>query len=222
MWLGLKGLSSASLDRSATSFTANSPSGSSRLAIACRSSHCRFARDAGVARRTVVSYFQILTDTLLGSFLPAWKLKTANRQVVHSKFHFFDPGVARTLSGRLPYPPLPEETGFLLETLVLGELRAFVSYRGLHYPLHYWRTYSGTEVDFLCETATGFVAVEVKASRRWERRFLRGLARRAGARSAPGLLLWGLSRRPGSPLGANRGPAGREFLRRLRAGDLIA
>ena len=132
------------------------------------------ARDAGISRRTVDGYFEVLSDTLLGSWLPAWKLKPGNRQVRASKFYFFDAGVARAASGRLPYPLTPEEAGPLLETFVLTELRAYLQYRGLPYPLHHWRNYSGTEVDMLCETGAGFVAIEIKTSRRWERGFQRG------------------------------------------------
>ena len=133
------------------------------------------ARDAGVARGTVRNHFDILTDTLIGYWLPAWKLKSANRQVSRSKFYLFDCGVARALSGRVAYPLTAEERGSLLETLVLGEMRAYLAYSGLRFPLHFWRNYHGTEVDVLCETAHGFVGVEIKAAGRWERRFNRGL-----------------------------------------------
>ena len=135
------------------------------------------ARDAGINRRTVQNHFEILTDTLLGYWLPAWKLKSATKQVRQSKFYFFDCGVARALTGRLPYPPVAEELGPLLETFILNELRACLSYSGRHYPLYFWRNYDGTEVDVLCETAAGFVAIEIKASARWDKRFNRGLHR---------------------------------------------
>ena len=135
------------------------------------------ALDAGINRRTVQNHLEILTDTLLGYWLPAWKLKSATRQVQQSKFYFFDCGVARALSGRLPYPPTSEEAGPLLETFILNELRACLSYTGTHYPLHFWRNYDSTEVDLLCETAAGFVAIEIKASPRWDKRFNRGLHR---------------------------------------------
>ena len=134
-------------------------------------------RDAGIDRRTVQSHFAILTDTLIGFWLPPWKLRSATRQVQQSKFYFFDCGVVRALSGRLPYPPAPEERGPLLETTILNEVRAFLSYSGRHYAPHYWRSYDGAEVDLLCETAAGFVAVEVKASARWDTRFNRGFRR---------------------------------------------
>ncbi|MCY4357172.1 MAG: DUF4143 domain-containing protein [Gammaproteobacteria bacterium] len=75
------------------------------------------ARDAAISRQTVKNHFDILIDTLLGYWLPAWKLKSANKQVSSSKFYLFDPGVARALSGRLPYPPTAEEKSALMETL---------------------------------------------------------------------------------------------------------
>ena len=135
------------------------------------------AKAVGVARETVRSHFEILVDTLLGYWLPAWKLKSANKQVAHSKFYFFDAGVARALSGRLPYPPTAEELGPLAETVLLNELRAYLAYSALDYRLHFWRTYDGAEVDVLCEASNGFVAIEVKSASRWDKRFNRGLKR---------------------------------------------
>ena len=135
------------------------------------------ARDAGIDRRTVQSHFAILVDTLIGFWLPAWKLKSATKQVQQSKFYFFDGGVVRALSGRLPYPPTQEERAPLVETFILNEIRAFLSYSGRHYRPHYWRSYDGAEVDVLCETSAGFVAIEIKAAARWDRRFNRGLHR---------------------------------------------
>ena len=135
------------------------------------------ARDAAVGRATVQNYFQILEDTLVGYWVTPWKLKRATRQVAHPKFYLFDCGVARALSGRLPFPPTHEEEGPLLETFLYGELRAYLAYTKLRYPLHYWRSHDRVEVDLLCETRDGFTAVEMKASERWERRYNRGLER---------------------------------------------
>ena len=133
------------------------------------------SRDAGVARTSVQNHFDLLIDTLIGYWLPPWKLKEANKQVRHSKFYLFDCGVARALAGRLPYPPGHEERGSLLETLILGEMRAYLAYSGLRYPLRFWRDHYGAEVDVIAETAQGYTAVEIKAGRRWERRFNKGL-----------------------------------------------
>ncbi len=125
------------------------------------------ARDAGVARQTVQDYFQILVDTLIGSWLPAWKLKKPAKQVAHPKFYLFDCGVARHLAGFGHLAVHPEERGALLETYVLHEIRAYLHYNDLHYPIFYWRTHQGTEVDFIIESRSGVLVLEVKASTRW-------------------------------------------------------
>lgn len=133
------------------------------------------ARDAMVERKTVENYFQMLVDTLVGYWLPAWKLKSANKQVSSPKFYFFDSGVARALSGRLPYPPTREETGFLVETSLLNEIRAYLSYHELYYEIFFWKNYNNLEVDFLLETKQGFVAIECKAASSWDKKFNKGL-----------------------------------------------
>ncbi len=135
------------------------------------------ARDAGVARQTVQGYFDILVDTLIGFWLEPWKLKRTTRQVSHSKFYFFDSGVVRALTGRLPYPAAPEESGPLLECFLLNEIRAYLHYTELDYPLYFWRSQGGVEVDVLLETSRGFVAIEFKYGSRWDKRFNRGMHR---------------------------------------------
>jgi predicted AAA+ superfamily ATPase len=135
------------------------------------------SRDAQVARQTVQTYFDVLIDTLIGSWLPAWKLKRATKQVAHPKFYFFDTGVVRALSERLPYPVTSEERGSLFETLVLNELRAYLSYTKLDYPIYFWSSHDGVEVDIFLETTAGFVAIEIKSSSRWEHRYSSGLRR---------------------------------------------
>ncbi len=135
------------------------------------------ARDAAVSRQTVQNYFNVLVDTLIGYWVEPWRLKRRTKQIQHPKFYLFDPGVARALSGRIAYPVTHEERGPLLETLVLGEIRSFLSYAKRPYKIHFWRNYDGIEVDFLCETTKGFIAAEIKASERWDKRFGRGLRR---------------------------------------------
>lgn len=179
------------------------------------------ARDVGVSRHTVQNHFDILVDTLLGYWLPPWKLKAATKQVRQSKFYFFDVGVARALSGRLAYPPSPEALGPLAETFVLNELRAWLAYQSLGYRLHFWRSYDGAEVDAMCETASGFVAIEVKASSQWQRRFNRGL-RRLAAELGNSLTCYGvyLGERTAQWDDITVLPM-QDFLRRLWAGEII-
>lgn len=127
------------------------------------------ARDAAVARPTVQGYFATLVDTLVGYWLPAWRKRAKVKEVASPKFYLFDAGVARALAGRTREPVESAERGFLLETLVLHELRAAQAYQNLGGQLHYWRTPSGSEVDFVWTRGARAVGVEVKASTVWRR-----------------------------------------------------
>jgi predicted AAA+ superfamily ATPase len=129
------------------------------------------ARDAAVARPTVQGYFETLIDTLIGFWLPAWQRRAKVKEVASPKFYLFDPGVARALAGRLREPIDGLERGFLLETWILHELRATIAYEGVGGDLRYWRTPSGSEVDFIWTRATRAVGIEVKAAGRWRREF---------------------------------------------------
>ncbi len=129
------------------------------------------ARDAAVARPTVQGYFETLTDTLIGFWLPAWQRRAKVKEVASPKFYLFDPGVARSLAGRLREPLEGLERGFLLETWVLHELRAAMSFQNLGGDLRYWRTPSGSEVDFIWTRGPRAVGIEVKASATWRNEF---------------------------------------------------
>src|SRR5687768_4654953 len=51
------------------------------------------ARDAAIARPTVQGHFDVLIDTLVGSWLPAFRPRARIKEVQHPKFYFFDPGL---------------------------------------------------------------------------------------------------------------------------------
>ncbi len=127
------------------------------------------ARDAAVARPTVQGYFDILVDTMIGVWLPAWRPRAKIKEIAHPKFFFFDPGAVRALAGRTREPLGREERGSLLETYVLHELRAWMNRSGCGGQLAYWRTPSGGEVDFVWGRGVTRVGIEVKASARWRR-----------------------------------------------------
>jgi predicted AAA+ superfamily ATPase len=132
------------------------------------------ARDCGVDSKTVREYYQILDDTLVGELLPPYK-RRQSRDVISKtpKFYLFDVGLAGVLSGRRITQARGEQFGRALEHLILMEIRAHRSMKELHYPIHYWRTRSGLEVDFIL--GDGEVAIEVKGSGQVDSRDMRAL-----------------------------------------------
>ncbi len=125
------------------------------------------ARDAGVARPTVQGYFEVLVDTLIATWLPAWRPRAKVKEVAHPKLYLFDTGVARALAHRTREPLDSAERGPLFETWVLHELRAHINASGCGGELSYWRTPSGSEVDFVWRRGSAAVGIEVKANRTW-------------------------------------------------------
>lgn len=124
------------------------------------------ARDASLATRTVLEYYQILEDTLIGFRLEPWRASPRARLVGHPRFYLFDTGVTNALTGRLGAPPDPVWRGRLFEQWIVLECLRLLDYRQAEARLYYWRTHNGAEVDLLIERRGRLrLAVEVKAKR---------------------------------------------------------
>jgi predicted AAA+ superfamily ATPase len=126
------------------------------------------ARDSGVPRQTVSTYFEILVDTLLGNWLPAWTPRAKVKETAHPKFYFFDCGVVRATQKLLRDSPSPQERGFLFETFIFNELNAYISYSNCGGELFYWRTADGLEIDFIWKRSHKIIALEIKSATRWK------------------------------------------------------
>ncbi len=131
------------------------------------------ASDCAISAPTVREYYQILQDTLVGFEMPAFR-RTGKRRVVSApKWYLFDVGVAGYLARRGKVVPGSTEYGKAFEHFILMELRAHSIYSGLHYPIRYWRTSSGFEVDAVLGDAS--VIVEIKSSETITYRDLKGI-----------------------------------------------
>ena len=182
--------------------------------------YSNIARDCGVDSKTVKEYYQILVDTLLGTFVEPWK-KRQERQVIGKapKFYLFDVGVAGALTRRCIREERGEAFGRALEHFVLMEILAHRSYRELGYGVHFWRTKSGLEVDFVLGDAE--VAVEVKGTPRLDPSDLRSLRTFVEDNRPRRAILVSNERAPRLVEGIEVLPW-REFLARLWGGEILA
>ena len=154
------------------------------------------ARDCSVERKVVEGWFTVLEDLLLAVRLPVFTRRARRDLAVHPKFFLFDAGVFRTIRPKGPLDAPEEIDGPALETVVLQELRAQNEHRRLGYSLHWWRTRTGAEVDFVLYGERGLRAFEVKRSQRVRDEDLAGLrAFLAEYPMAKACLLHGGSRR---------------------------
>ena len=135
--------------------------------------YANIAADCGVSAPTVKEYFQILQDTLIGRFVPAYQKKPKRRVITAPKFYYFDIGIVNHLLKRGNIEKGSEIVGNAFEHFIYQELYAHSSYTGLDYSISYWRTASQIEIDFVLGNHE--VAIEVKSSVKINERHLKGL-----------------------------------------------
>ena len=131
------------------------------------------ARECGVSGPTIRGYFQILEDTLLGAWLPAFRKRPKRRVIGAPKFYFGDVGVVNRLARRGDLLPGSTTYGKAFENWVFHELGLRIAYRETGQALSYWRLASGIEVDFIVGDME--VAVEAKSSTNVTSDHLKGL-----------------------------------------------
>ena len=138
------------------------------------------ARESGVSRSTVQTYFELLEDTLIGFKLLAFQANLKVKEVKRPKFYFFDPGVARACAGLINDPLDRTYKGYLLETLVLNEVRAFNCYHKKHRRLFYYHIANSYEIDLIIElkrsvlnSPAELICCEIKLAEKWNNRWCR-------------------------------------------------
>ena len=130
------------------------------------------AREVGLSAPGVRGYFEILVDTLFGSWMPAYQKRQKRRTIAASHFYFFDVAIVNDLGRRSTLVPGSTEYGAAFEHFIFMELKAFEKYRNGP-SISYWRTASGLEVDFIL--GDGQTAIEVKWGDTITRDHLKGL-----------------------------------------------
>jgi uncharacterized protein len=158
--------------------TRNLPAFSRMLEVAalCQAEQVDFtavSNDAQVPRTTVHEYFQILEDTLIIHKLEPWSETKKRKPIATPKFYFFDWGVARKLQGAREVNSRSPLFGKAFESYLFHELLTYCDIHG-GIELHYWRTQSQDEVDFVLNNE---VAIEVKAKEFLSSRDLKGILR---------------------------------------------
>lgn len=176
------------------------------------------AGECGVSPPAVKEYFQILEDTLVGKFCPVFQ-KRPKRRILHSpKFYYFDIGVANFLLKRGEIQIRSESFGKAFEHYIYQELIAHSHYSMKHYPIHYWRTTSQLEVDFILGDHE--TAIEIKGTEEVSTRHLKGLLAFQEEYKIKEAIIVSLDQRP-RKMGTILILPWKEFLERLWKNEII-
>jgi len=123
----------------------------------------RLSQESGIPASTLKNYYQVLVDTFVGYWIPAYSRRTRKRLLTTPRFCFFDVGVRNAVAELPQSGPLADElAGPLLEQWVAQELVARAAYLGRGHRVSFWRTTYGVEVDFVWETPREDLPIEVK------------------------------------------------------------
>jgi len=152
------------------------------------------ARDLGVAVNTGKAWLYVLEATFQVRILRPYFANVGKRLVKTPKVYFTDVGTLCYLAGlRDPaHAASGPMGGVIFETAVLAEIVKALANRGEEPQVYFWRTAAGAEVDFVMETGTRLVPVEVKLSATPRPPMAAGIAtfRSAlGAKAAPGYVI---------------------------------
>ena len=142
--------------------------------------YANIARDVGADPKTIISYFSILEDTLVGFLLPAFHRSIRKQQRVNPKFYFFDTGVKRSLDRTLDVAlnVRTYEYGKAFEHFLIAQIAHLSGYRYPDWRLSYLQTGAGVEIDLVIERPGMQTAlIEIKSSGRVDEKDVRNLAR---------------------------------------------
>ncbi len=129
--------------------------------------YSKIERDAGVSHSQAERHFEILIDTLIGSYLEPFETSIRKRQSKKSKFYFFDPGVVRALLN-LSQEELvmrTSEFGNLFENFLTNEFFKLKNAFEKPWKFSYLRTKDGVEIDLIIEKPRGeIILIEIKST----------------------------------------------------------
>lgn len=127
------------------------------------------ARDAALPQSTTHRYLNLLETSYQIVRIPAFATSRTKRLVKTTKLYWTDTGLAAQLAGITAAQAggvAPETPGALLENLVLNQILAWRETVIPRPEIHYWRTHSGLEVDFVIEQGRRLLPIEVKSAAR--------------------------------------------------------
>jgi hypothetical protein len=116
-------------------------------------------------RETVERYIDLLEKSFVIFRLPAYSRNLRNEVSKMDKIFFYDTGIRNYLIDNLK--PLDQriDTGNLWENFIVAERRKQLFYRQIKVQSYFWRTYTGSEIDYVEEGENGLNGFEIKISK---------------------------------------------------------
>jgi hypothetical protein len=119
----------------------------------------------GLNRDTVERYLFLLEQSFVIFKLPAFSRNPRKEISKSQKYYFYDTGIRNVLIDNMKPLADRNDTGALWENFIIAERRKYIVYNQQNVNSYFWRTYSGTEIDYVEEIASGYFAYEIKSGK---------------------------------------------------------
>jgi len=116
-------------------------------------------------RDTVERYIDLLEKAFVIFRLPAYNRNLRNEVSKMDKIFFYDTGIRNTLIDNLKPLNLRNDSGNLWENFIVAERRKQLLYTGQNVQSYFWRTYTGSEIDYVEEGPEGLSGFEIKMAK---------------------------------------------------------
>lgn len=137
----------------------------------------QLGRDSKLTAATTSRYLSLFETSFLITRLTPYLRSKASRLIKSPKLYMSDSGLACYLSGVDRVEPVSNEPlmGAMFETYVAQNFLNLIDSRWPEARLFFWSIQGRQEVDFVVESGTHCIAIEIKSGTRWQNRDLFGL-----------------------------------------------
>ena len=120
----------------------------------------------GADQRTIRRYIEIFEDSYIIFRLYPYSKNKRTEISKSAKIYFYDLGVRNALINNFSDISLRDDKGALFENFIISEALSQITYLEKNYPIYYWRSKQGSEMDLVLETTKGLIGVEIKYKKR--------------------------------------------------------
>ena len=119
----------------------------------------------GLNRETVERYLWLLEHSFIIFRLSAFSRNPRKEISKSQKYFFYDNGIRNIMIDDLRSIKNRNDTGALWENFIISERRKYLLFNRISNQSYFWRTYSGTELDYIEESRDELFSYEIKFSK---------------------------------------------------------
>jgi len=132
------------------------------LQIGSEASLNEIANKLQLSQETVSAYINLLEKSYVLFRLSGFRRTLRNEISKKDKIYFWDLGVRNALIDNFSFMDSRNDVGAMWENLMIAERLKYLSYSEIYCSSYFWRTYSGSEIDYVEECDGELFAYEIK------------------------------------------------------------